>query len=290
MNEKQEYQLMYERCKIYENSIRDDLSGIWHDATITAENEKEAMLQAINYLDKMEMRSASAYVNDAHIILPDKRQYPVPGHCQKNKDIDTIIFDIGDVLVKGSHRKAITSLGEQYAKNEYPAWQEYKTGKCTEQEYWQKVLSNTQLQGHEKSIAEFMRAIFKNCQKGDAHRFLEPLKKQNYQIAVLSNHSTEWAQIISKQLELEKYCNPILISADIRLEKPEPAIYEYTLNAVNRKNEPYKCYFIDDLLSNVQEARRAGMHAFHFKEQNGQSPDKLLEKELQAYRILKSTN
>lgn len=201
--------------------------------------------------------------------------------------IDTVIFDIGDVLAKGGHRTIIKALGEEYSKKEHSIWQDYKTGKCTEQQYWQRVLAKTRLEGEEKSIAKIAREIFRNSPKGDAYRFLAPLKDAGYNLAVLSNHSTEWAGIIVEQFGIKKFCDPILISSDIQLEKPDPAIYAYTLKSVNREKEPHKCLFIDDKVENVLAARHAGMRVFHFKDKEGFKADELLENELNAYGLLK---
>lgn len=280
MEKQQEYQLCYEKSSVY------NADGKWHDKTIIAEDEHEAMKRAILELDSAEMMSASTYITDAHLITGDNRKFPVPKHCKRQDDIDTIIFDIGDVLAKGGHRTMLKGLGQKYAEREYHAWQDYKVGKCTEQQYWQKLFEGTPLQGAEDGVAKFARELFKNCPIGDAYKFLQPLKDKKYKLAVLSNHSTEWASIVVEKLELRKFCDPILISSDIQLEKPDPAIYSYTLRAVDREKAPFKCYFIDDKLENIVEARRAGMHAFHFKNKDSVTADILLEAELKLYGLL----
>jgi 2-haloacid dehalogenase len=56
----------------------------------------------------------------------------------------------------------------------------------------------------------------------------------------------------------------MVVSADIALGKPDPAIYRYLLDAYDL--QPEQCLFADDNLANVEAAREIGMRAHHFAE------------------------
>lgn len=56
----------------------------------------------------------------------------------------------------------------------------------------------------------------------------------------------------------------MVVSADIALGKPDPAIYRYLLESYDL--QPEQCLFADDNLANVEAARTLGMHAHHFAE------------------------
>ena len=45
--------------------------------------------------------------------------------------------------------------------------------------------------------------------------------------------------------------------------KPQPEIYDLLIERYQLV--PEECVFLDDTLPNVEAARRAGMHAIHFK-------------------------
>ena len=128
--------------------------------------------------------------------------------------IDTIIFDIGGVLVDDSGRRI--NINEHYGlpwnDKEDKTWQDYKTGKCTEQEYWQRVLKGTYMQGRETEVALYARHVHASQGPGKAN-FLLPKLKPKYNLAILSNHSTEWTDGLIKNFELRKYCSPIIISS-----------------------------------------------------------------------------
>ena len=56
----------------------------------------------------------------------------------------------------------------------------------------------------------------------------------------------------------------MVVSADVALGKPDPAIYRYLLGAHGLA--PQQCLFADDNLANVEAARALGMRAHHFSE------------------------
>ena len=178
--------------------------------------------------------------------------------------VDTIIFDMGDVLVKGGHRLLFPTYGLTYGDKEHAVWQDYKIGKCTEQEYWQRTLSGTKFQGHEEEFTRIFREAHAKSNPTPAYELLKRLRHNGYRVPVLSNHGSEWAREVVKKLELEKFCDPILISAEIGLAKPDPEIYAFTLRAVERSEAPEKCIFIDDKSANVTNAMAAGIKAIKY--------------------------
>lgn len=174
--------------------------------------------------------------------------------------IDTIIFDIGGVLVNDNGRRI--NINEHYGlpwnDKDDKMWQKYKIGKCTEKEYWQILLEGTHMQGREEEVALYARQIHASSKQGKAN-FLLPKLKPNYNLAILSNHSTEWTDGLIANLELRKYCSPIIISSEVGLAKPDRAIYELTLKEVNRLESPEKCIFIDDKIENIEAAEQVGI-------------------------------
>lgn len=182
----------------------------------------------------------------------------------RTNKIDTIIFDLGAVLAKHNLRNTIRNLGEDYAEREHNAWQKYKVGNCTEQQYWDAIFNETPHEAHKKQYAQLFRDGHKRAQPEDAFYLLEPLKNSGYRLAVLSNHVTEWAQPAVQYTGIDTFCNPIIISSDVKMAKPDKLMYDYALRAVNRLNEPQHCLFIDDKTENVIAARDAGMNAVQY--------------------------
>ena len=57
----------------------------------------------------------------------------------------------------------------------------------------------------------------------------------------------------------------IVDSANVGLRKPEPEIYELTVERLGDGLRPSDCLFIDDVEVNIDAARRLGMQAVHFR-------------------------
>ena len=50
------------------------------------------------------------------------------------------------------------------------------------------------------------------------------------------------------------------------MRKPDPPIYELTIERLGDEITPAECLFVDDVLVNIEAARRLGMSAVHFRD------------------------
>ncbi|MBA3757954.1 HAD-IA family hydrolase [Candidatus Saccharibacteria bacterium] len=89
---------------------------------------------------------------------------------------------------------------------------------------------------------------------------------QKYKTALLSNASQEHISSLVKRTHLNKIFDEVLISSEIGLAKPDPAIFEHALEKLNVK--PQEAVFIDDLQKHVNGARLLGMHAVQYQNYN----------------------
>ena len=55
----------------------------------------------------------------------------------------------------------------------------------------------------------------------------------------------------------------VVVSSDVKMIKPNPAVYEYILKKYDLK--PEECLFIDDVEANVKAAEAVGIKGFVFK-------------------------
>jgi HAD superfamily hydrolase (TIGR01509 family) len=194
--------------------------------------------------------------------------------------IDTVIFDLGAVLTDHLHPRAVLArYSIPYGENEKRYWDEYKLGRCTELEFWKGVARGTMHDGNEEQVMLEVRDLFTKAEPIGGYPFVRQLKEQGYNVAILSNHSREWGRGTVVALGLDALCDPIIISAEIGLAKPDPAIYDYSLRAVGRKDAPWKCLFIDDKERNILAAVQAGINGIVF------TGAESLESELRRYDI-----
>lgn len=94
----------------------------------------------------------------------------------------------------------------------------------------------------------------------------------------LSNWSGEKFRLARPKFEFFDYFDDIIISGEIKLIKPDPAIYQFTLNQIGLTAS--ECIFIDDSAKNVAVARELGFIGIHFE-----SPEQLAA-ELRDLKLL----
>lgn len=87
------------------------------------------------------------------------------------------------------------------------------------------------------------------------------LKQEGFGIYVLSNASTRIMEQLS-HAPLMPYLDGRVVSAEERIMKPDPAIYQ--LLCERYQLDPATCLFVDDNADNCEGARVAGMQAFHY--------------------------
>jgi 2-haloacid dehalogenase len=97
---------------------------------------------------------------------------------------------------------------------------------------------------------------------------LRDLKSKGWPLYLLSNFSAEKFPLMQKNYDFVKLFDDMIISGEVGLIKPDPAIFHLTLSRIN--HPAGECLFIDDSLPNIQTARAVGMQAIHF-----QNPDQL---------------
>jgi 2-haloacid dehalogenase len=92
---------------------------------------------------------------------------------------------------------------------------------------------------------------------------LEELDAAGVPLYALTNWSAEtWAHAQSRFSFLERF-RGILVSGQVRLIKPDPAIFRLLCSQFGIV--PEQSVFIDDSLKNVEAAARLGFHAHHFR-------------------------
>jgi putative hydrolase of the HAD superfamily len=95
-----------------------------------------------------------------------------------------------------------------------------------------------------------------------------------YRTAVLSNADHTLLDRLTNDHRIHHLFDDIICSADVGMAKPEPAIYRLSAQRLGLPIE--ECVFVDDLESNVEAARAAGMQAICFRIDLGHSLEKQL--------------
>ncbi len=86
---------------------------------------------------------------------------------------------------------------------------------------------------------------------------LESWRRQGLKLGIISNATPSFREAIDR-VGLTPYFDTVIISAEVGLAKPDPAIFRLGLARLNL--EAGETFFIDDLSKNVQAARDVGLH------------------------------
>lgn len=183
--------------------------------------------------------------------------------------IKNIIFDMGGVLIRFDPPHFISRLGitgedadllhrEVFRTVE---WVKLDRGTLTEEEAVSRMCSRLPEHLHEaaaKLVAMWDRPILPF--EGMAELIGE-LKAAGYGIYLLSNAFTRqheyWPRVPGNE-----HFDGTLISADVKLIKPDHAIYHLMLETFGLKGE--ECVFIDDLPTNIEAAVDCGINGIVF--------------------------
>ena len=194
------------------------------------------------------------------------------------KKFDTVIFDLGGVLVDWNPAYLNKTIFDDEKKmNDFFAevctsdWNEEQDGGRTIRE------ATDELIGRFPEHEEYIRAYYNSwdeMQKGPIEGTVEILKElrdsKNVKLYALTNWSAETFPIALERYEFLHWFDGRLVSGEERIRKPFREIYELILNRFSIN--PETAVYIDDNQRNLHEPKELGIETIHFV-----SPEKLRE-------------
>lgn len=184
--------------------------------------------------------------------------------------IKAIIFDLGGVLLRTadfSHRERLaTSLNmDRHELEEFifggESGDKAQRGEIGVQQHWKTLQSqlNCSSEDFQALLEEFFSQDFLDEDLVDYVRNLH----KTYKTALLSNAWDDLRQVIAQKWHFEDAFDAMIISAEVRLAKPDPKIFRLTLDKVGAAAND--SIFVDDFQRNVEAAKTVGMHTIRFK-------------------------
>lgn len=184
--------------------------------------------------------------------------------------INTIIFDIGNVLADFTWKEYLESFGytgemlERIARasvmNE--KWEEYDKGLMSDEEILQCFVDK------DPEIEADIRRCFENV-KGMVSRndyaipWIKELKQKGYKVLYLSNFSRKASQECADALDFIPYMDGGILSYRDKVIKPMPEIYKLLIDRYDLN--PDECVFMDDTEINLKGAEAFGIHTILFR-------------------------
>jgi epoxide hydrolase-like predicted phosphatase len=93
------------------------------------------------------------------------------------------------------------------------------------------------------------------------------LRERGLRMALLTNNVREWEPLWRAKLpDIDEIFEVVVDSAFVGMRKPEPGIYELTLERLGDGVSASNCLFVDDIEANCEMATELGMTAVHYRE------------------------
>ena len=202
------------------------------------------------------------------------------------KEIDTIIWDLGGVLIDWNPIYVFTDdyfdttetrdyFLEKVCTHDWNENQDagYPIIKATEERV-------ALFPEWESAIRDFYgrwEEMLGGPVEGSLEIFRQLKSKEELNFYALTNWSAETFPIARKRFDFLKWFDGILVSGEEKLRKPFPEFYKLMFDRF--PINPDRSLFIDDNLRNVQAAEELGIYSIHYKSAD-QLKISLTEKEL----------
>jgi len=163
--------------------------------------------------------------------------------------------------------RALQALAERTGK--HPLY-ELEKGAISEEEFMRML---------EQQIGEPLERIgdayFDNIHpNGPMIDMMRSLRARGLRMALLTNNVREWEPKWRAKLpDIDEIFETVVDSAFVGMRKPDPEIYELTIERLGDGLAPADCLFVDDTELNCETARSLGMSAVHFRENEQAIPE-----------------
>jgi putative hydrolase of the HAD superfamily len=193
--------------------------------------------------------------------------------------ITTVISDFGGVLTTPLHHsfaafqnhsgiptatlgEAMMALTERDGAN--PLF-ELEVGRLSEHDFLAKIGTElTKRLDREIDMSGFPEQYFAHLDPNEELiDYMRALRQdRGYRMALLTNNVREWEPRWRAMLPVDEIFELVVDSAFVGMRKPEPGIYELTLERLGVAGE--RCLFVDDFVHNCEAAQAFGISTVHY--------------------------
>lgn len=179
------------------------------------------------------------------------------------KMIKNIVFDLGNVILKGSPNIVLEQIKidkKQYEsiKNDFfNDWKSLDLGESTLREQLEKCKFDFEIDSEiEEKLLHYYKYRSFNV---EILELIKELKNKGYKIYILSNNNKEAEKYLLEIPDFKAF-DGWIFSCDYQIMKPDPKIYNILFETYNLK--PEECFFIDDSRKNIETGNKLGMAGF----------------------------
>ena len=190
---------------------------------------------------------------------------------QKGKEIRAVMLDYGLVLCRSPQKEHVDRMATAFGVDHHTFWRLYEQnrgpldkGEVTPAAYWKSVARDA---GKKVDAFTIERLEDLDIDMWDLleERLLEwvqALQANGYKTALLSNAHPRFVAHLRQNRPWLRLFDVAVFSSEVRLIKPDPAIFRYTLERLGM--DASGVLLIDDEFSNVTVARSLGIESIRF--------------------------
>ncbi len=195
--------------------------------------------------------------------------------------IEVVVSDFGGVLttplltsfaaMQDSHGIPLEALGKAMVHateahgGENPLF-ELEKGAISEAEFLRRIGDGLEdAVGHRIDLHGYGEGFFSHLRPNlELFAYFRTLHERGLRLAILTNNVREWEPLWRPMLPIDEIFELVVDSAFVGMRKPDPRIYELTLERLGVAAE--STVFLDDLEINCDAARGVGMSAVWFRD------------------------
>ena len=188
-----------------------------------------------------------------------------------NNKYDSILCDLGNVLVNFDHRIAVKKILHCTKKNEQDIYQlffdsgitkDYEEGRISSADFFKRVKDSLEL---DMDYGAFLPAwndiFFETPLNKKIQNFLKKIKTK-YKIAMISNINETHYEFLKQKMPIFAEFDRLILSYEVGFRKPAPEIYNAALESLCTSAS--RAFYIDDRADLIEAASRFGIKGIAF--------------------------
>jgi len=188
--------------------------------------------------------------------------------------IDTIIFDLGSVLIAWDPYPVLLKAYNNDEKKTrwfldnicHMDWNTVlDTGKSFEQAKQERIAKYPEYAEYITIYLDKWEDMLLGAIPGTLEIFKALKEKGAYKLFAITNWSAEKFPIARERYSFLSWFEDIVVSGEIGIVKPDKRIYKYAIERF-KLNTPETAVFIDDRMENIEAAAEFGIRGIHYKD------------------------
>jgi len=186
--------------------------------------------------------------------------------------IQAVVLDLGNVLIDFDYNiaaKRIAEISDTSADEAFAVFFDsplaglFEEGRISPQDFFVKVKETLNLPLEYERFLPIWNEIFYLSRENLKVYDLAKSLKNDYRLALLSNVDILHLEYLKDKFPVFDAFDAIIASCELKMKKPDPRIYQKTLEALGV--QPEHTFYTDDRPELIQGARRLGIQGFIFK-------------------------